>query len=253
MKRWQWYVGLFALVAVLTLTALPAAAQAPWSLPDWQKMFPWGQGRPTMMPEDWLPPEWLSPDLLIERLADAYGMPVDELREQLQEGKSPGELAEELDVDMGEIIDELHGNLDIIMARLVSAGLLTQEQADEFKYYEPDIPAMPDLPNVPRIITPWVEDEVALLAEALDMDAEDVKDALDDGQSVLDLAREARMTPEALRQALRVARDKQVEAAYDKGDLSGAEADWLLFGEGLPLRLRIPDAPGLDLRWRFGR
>jgi len=63
--------------------------------------------------------------------AEALGITEDDLRNQLEDGDTLGEIADNADVDRAEFVDALTGFAEEQLAERVTAGDLTQEQADE--------------------------------------------------------------------------------------------------------------------------
>jgi uncharacterized protein YidB (DUF937 family) len=69
----------------------------------------------------------------IEELASALGIDIDELRQQLRDGKSPAEIAQEQGIDVDELIDELVSAVGEHLDEAVANGHLTREQADNLE------------------------------------------------------------------------------------------------------------------------
>lgn len=130
MNTWQKGMIALALIAVLALgTGLVLAqdtdqpvtppAFGPGSGPMMGQGFGQGFGR-TMM----------AGFSLVDVTAEALGLPVDEVLAELNAGLSIADLAAKYEADVQEIVDAALAQHEAALAAAVSAGTLTQEQAD---------------------------------------------------------------------------------------------------------------------------
>jgi len=79
------------------------------------------------------PAGWMEPyqDQMQEAIAEALGISVEELEAARDEGKSPAELARELDVNRDEFRQAMEDALEEILDQAVADGVLTPEQAEQ--------------------------------------------------------------------------------------------------------------------------
>jgi len=146
------------------------------------------------------------------------------------------------------------GWVDEVLSSLVDDGTLTQDQADAVSNALKD--AHPDhLPGHfgawgPRdgfVFGPSVLDDAA---EAIGVDDDELLDALRDGETIAELAKEKGVDPQDVIDAMVAAVQHRLDAAVDDGDLDQAAADQRLaeateritefVNEGFELHERLP-------------
>lgn len=129
-------------------------------------------------------------------------------------------LAEALGITVGELEDAQEKAYAASVADAVTAGQITQEQADQ-------ILAQHALKNY--------IDRQAILATALGMSVDDLEAALADGQSLVDLMVEQGIDSATLQTNARAAYETTVQQAVADGVITQAQADEILSGNGLDL------------------
>ncbi len=79
------------------------------------------------------PAGWMEPyhDQMQVAISEALGISIEELEAAQGEGKSPGEIAKELGVDMDEFRQAMQDARDEIIEQAVADGVLTPEQAEQ--------------------------------------------------------------------------------------------------------------------------
>jgi uncharacterized protein (DUF433 family) len=177
---------------------------------------------------------------LLEIMAEALGMTVDDLREALADGQTIAELAEAQGVALEDVADALVAAHTERLQQAVKNGRLSQEEADErLAGMEADIlerlesgelagPGDPGgfgKPGGPRggHFGPGVHFDV--LAEALSMTVDELRQALADGQTVADLAEAQGVALEDIADAMAAAHAERLQQAVEDGRLTQAEVD----------------------------
>jgi lambda repressor-like predicted transcriptional regulator len=213
----------------------------------------------------------------LETAADYLGMNTAEVREALRDGKSLAELAK----DRGKSVEGLKSALrDAIREdadQAVEDGLLTREQAARFaeklsagvdelvetgrhglKFgfggpaleYGPVGPAKPGPLPAGR---PGA-DLIGTAVEYLGMDAAEVREALRDGTSLADLARDKGKSVEGLKNALRNGIRKDADQAVEDGLLTREQANRLVekFGNAVDKFVEGGLRSGFDFEFEGG-
>jgi len=75
----------------------------------------------------------------MEAAAEALGMTTDELKAQLQDGKTLAEIATDQGVDRQALVDALVASATERIDQAVADGKVTQEKADELKAKLPEV------------------------------------------------------------------------------------------------------------------
>lgn len=118
---------------------------------------------------------------------------------------------------LGTTVDKLRAAQDKVfqdrLAKAVADGQLTQERAD----------LMSAGRKLARVIDPR-----SVMAEALGMSTEDYQQALEDGQSPMELAEAKDMDRSALHEALQKAQEAALAKAVTDGVITQAQADQLM-------------------------
>jgi lambda repressor-like predicted transcriptional regulator len=183
----------------------------------------------------------------VEQAADYLGMESADVRKALRDGKSLADLAKQ----KGKSVDGLEQTLrDAIRNdadKAVDDGVLTKEQADHiakklsatadelvehdggpiFRFRGPRLGLGP-LGPPGRGFFPGAFpgfDFLQSAADYLGMDAAEVRQALADGKSLADLAKQKGKSVDGLEQSLRAAIRKDADKAVDDGELTKKQAD----------------------------
>ena len=209
--------------------------------------------------------------------ADYLGMEAADVREALRDGKSLADLAR----DKGKSVEGLkNALLDAVREdadQAVEDGLLTKEQADrlaeklsaavdeivetgppllKFGFGGPALEYGPVGPAKPGILPggPPGADLIGTAVEYLGMDAAEVREALRDGTSLADLAREKGKSLEGLKNALRDAIRKDADRAVEDGVLTSEQADRLVdkFGNAVDKFVEGGLRSGFDFEFEGG-
>ena len=164
-------------------------------------------------------------------VAEALGMTVDELREALAEGQTVAELAEAQGVALEDVADGLVADHSEQIQRAVEDGRLTQEEADEriaelearileeLESGELGGPGGPGGPGRPR------GGHGDVVAEALGMTVDELREALADGQTVAELVEAQGVALQDVADALVADHTEQIQRAVEDGRLTQEEAD----------------------------
>lgn len=128
------------------------------------------------------PGQLLDRELIEQAIAEALGISVEELQAARDEGTRLPELADELGVEMADVVDAIAEAVEESIAQAVVDGVITQEQADR-------ILARIDLRHLSYNIFN-LEDAAAVTADTLGISVEELQAALADGTTLLELADE---------------------------------------------------------------
>jgi polyhydroxyalkanoate synthesis regulator phasin len=147
-------------------------------------------------------------------ILEAFDMTAEELRAELSSGKTIMELAEEKGIDLQQVaIDQA----EEMLQQAVENGKLTQEEADQ-KLAE----ITAKIESGEGFGRPGKDGRLEMLAETLGMSIEDLQAALDEGQTVQEIAESQGVDLE------QVAIDKvteRLQQAVENGKLTQEEAD----------------------------
>lgn len=137
-------------------------------------------------------------------LAEAIGISTDDLRATLRDGQTLAEVAEANDVDPQQLVDLLVANGTERLDAAVAAGRIDQATADERKASLPDRSA--DLVNgeLERHARrhPGRAAAIRTAAEAIGIDADELRAALRDGQTIAQVAEANGVDPQDVIDAL---------------------------------------------------
>jgi predicted DNA-binding protein YlxM (UPF0122 family) len=229
-KKWGVVAGMAILAAAVILAggivggivtgAIPVQAEDddPWPWP--------GSGR------RWGGAE--SMQEILETVAEVLGLAPEDLRTELQDGKTLGEVAEAEGVDTQAIVDAVHAQVSEMLQEAVENGRLTQEQADQIleRLAECDGEQLRclGLPFGPSLGTrgdsrmgggwwgPWGGLDAA--AEVLGMETDELTAELRDGKTLAEIAEEKGVDFEAVQDAMIAQMEQMVQEAEDEGTLS---------------------------------
>lgn len=181
-----------------------------------------------------------------EIVAGELGMTVQDLREALDEGQSVADLAEAQGVPLDDILNALLEPVTEHLDQAVADGKLTQEEADA-KLAEVTERLSEQLENDdllanrpsrrPGNRTPRPNRQhLETIAEVLGMEAEDLREALVDGQTVAEIAEAQGVSLDTIVEALLAPAVERLNQAVADGKMTQEEADAKL--EELTDRLR---------------
>ena len=152
-------------------------------------------------------------------LAEAIGISTDDLRAALRDGQTLAEVAEANGVDPQQVVDLLVANGTERLDSAVAAGRIDQATADERKAALPDRAA--DLVNGELERHPHRHPgraaAIRTAAEAIGIDADDLRTALRDGQTIAQVAEANGVDPQGAIDAL-VARSTERITKVVNGD-----------------------------------
>lgn len=129
-------------------------------------------------------------------------------------------LAEALGITVGELEDAQERAFAASVADAVTAGQITQEQADQIL--------------AQHALKSYI-DRQAILATALGMSVDDLEAALAGGKSIVDLMVEQGIDSTTLQTNAKAAYEAAVQQAVTDGVITQAQADDILSGNGLDL------------------
>ena len=223
-------VSIFIAVVFLLVMAFPVFAQTPTPPAEAN-----GNGL--------LRSAWLS------QLAEALNMSVDELKSEIQSGKTVAELAGEKGVNLDSLIKNLTQKTAERLNQAVAQGKITQQQADQrlstLKNELKNWFTSGDMPNRVKAGLTVVRDG-KLVADALGMTELDLLKALRNGQTVAQLAEEKGVSLDTL---VNTVVDQHAEAltkAVEAGKITQEQADQRLQNLKEQLTQRFEDG-----NWRF--
>ncbi|HEX7094316.1 MAG TPA: hypothetical protein VF183_00435 [Acidimicrobiales bacterium] len=163
--------------------------------------------------------------------AEALGISVDELREELRAGSSIADVAEERGVDLQAVIDAMVAAATEEIDERVAAGRLDAERAEELKAELPERIAslvQRDRDWV-RIPNRWVRfhDGFAAAAEALGITKDELRDELRAGSSIADVAEERGVDVQAVIDAMVAEATEEIDERVAAGRLDAERAEEL--------------------------
>jgi polyhydroxyalkanoate synthesis regulator phasin len=204
----------------------------------------------------------VGPDLL-DTAADYLGMDERDVREALRDGKSLADLADAKAKSVDELVQALRDKLRHDADQAVEDGALTKEQADRLveklsagideRVQEPGDPALelgPPEP-LPKVLVPGFPPGTGLMetaADYLDMDEGDVREALRNGKSLAQLARDNGKSVDGLKQALRRAIREDADQAVEDGVLTEEQAGRLVHKLGAAVDKLVEGRFGFDVQ-----
>lgn len=161
-------------------------------------------------------------------LLKLLNLDAEKLQEQLQAGKSLKEIAEAQGVDVDDVISLLTKQHEERIAELVENGKLTQEQADERSEKLADmIKNMVESTHQGRMgfHIGFKLDENEDLLKLLNLEADELKEQLQNGKSLKEIAEAQGVNADDLISLLTEQREEQLAAAVKDGKLTQEQAD----------------------------
>jgi len=163
-----------------------------------------------------------------EDLQKLLNLSTEELQEQIKAGKSLKEIAEAQSVDVEDVIDLLTKQHEERLAEMVSTGKLTQEQADkQSEKLNEKITSMVENTFQGRIIIHFgfKLDENEELLMLLNLDADKLKEELQAGKSLADIAEAQGVDEDKLIDLLTEQQEANLAEAVKAGKLTQEQAD----------------------------
>jgi polyhydroxyalkanoate synthesis regulator phasin len=199
------------------------------------------------------------PDLL-DTAADYLGMDERDVREALRDGKSLADLADAKAKSVDELVQALREKLRHDADQAVKDGALTKEQADRLVeklsagmdelVEEPGNLELGPPEPLPKVLVPGFPPGTDLMETAADylgMDEGDVREALRDGKSPAQLARDNAKSVGGLEQALRRAIREDADQAVEDGVLTEEQASRLVQKLGAAVDKLVEGRFGFDV------
>jgi hypothetical protein len=141
----------------------------------------------------------------LAHLADAIGIPLEDLRAALRDGRTLAEVAEANSVDPQVVVDAMVARGTARLDAAVAAGHIDQATADSRKARLPEVAAdvvSGELDRGDRSTRARRAAAVATAADTIGVSVEDLRAALREGQSVAEVAEANGVEPQAVVDAL---------------------------------------------------
>ncbi|MBN1202468.1 MAG: hypothetical protein JXJ20_11475 [Anaerolineae bacterium] len=226
MNKWGMRIGVVVLVAVMALGVVGvAAAQGPENKPD--------------RPRDRV----TGP--LLDAIAEATGLSVEELRDQVRDGKTLAEVCEEYEVDTEALLAEVKADIAATVDETLDDALNRALNAHA--------PVRPFEPLRDRFTNRMENTLVAVLAEMADLDVKDITQTLrQDGGSLADIAEANGVEVDAVVEEAVARLTEDLQAAVDDGSITQAQMDEALDAAALlyPDMMTMPFAGRPRLVWQ---
>ena len=167
----------------------------------------------------------------LDAAAEALGVTADELRDALRDGKSIADVAGEKGVDVQTVIDALVADATAKIDEKVASGDLDADRAAELK--ENLVERITDMvnheggfrgPGGPGFGRGPIGARLDTAAEALGITADELRDALQDGKSIADVAGEKGVDVQAVIDALVADATAKIDEKVASGDLDADRA-----------------------------
>jgi hypothetical protein len=176
-------------------------------------------------------------DLLINAAASVTGLTTQEVTTQLQSGQSLAQIAQSKSKTAADVIQSARGTLSTLLQQAVTAGTITQAQADaELAEYDQRAPQMANNAGLNNKQGRGFgahgrggpQGEHALVSAASSvtgLTAQEVMTQLQAGQSLAQIAQSKGKTAADLIQAARASLSTQLQQAVTAGNITQAQAD----------------------------
>jgi predicted DNA-binding protein YlxM (UPF0122 family) len=209
---------------------------------------------------------WGGPREVLETVAEVLGLAPEDLRSEIQGGKSVAEVAEAQGVDTQSIVDAINAEIEQWVQEAVNEGRLTQEQADRIRESLADFDgerllglAMPFGPLHGGFGRGWGGAQAIMetAAEVLGLAPEDLRSELEGGKTLGDVAEAEGVETQAIVDAVHAQVTEMLQEAVESGRLTQEQADRMLERlaecDGAQFRcLGMPFGPGPGRRGDFG-
>jgi polyhydroxyalkanoate synthesis regulator phasin len=238
----KWFTGARTIIAATMATvvigsaALPALAQRPGNGGPGERpphVQPGQQGRPVGERPGNGRPQQGRHDAQQEIVAQALGMSVEELRTALQGGQTVADLAAANGIALDTIVDAVLAERKAQLDQAVADGSLTQEEADaKLSEMREQVTKRLSEPFAGRPVNGGGRPQQGghgaqqeIIAQALGMSVEELRTAVQGGQTVADLAAANGIALDTIVDAVLAERKAQLDQAVADGSLTQEEAD----------------------------
>jgi uncharacterized protein YidB (DUF937 family) len=167
-------------------------------------------------------------EVMIDALAEATGLSVDEINQRMEEGETLHEIAESAGVEGEELAALMEEALDVALVQAVEDGELTQEQADQIKeHMEERFENRPhrEGPHSEELRGRMREAMIDALAEATGLGVDEINQRMEDGETLHEIAESAGVEDEELATLMEEALDAALQQAVEDGELTQEQAD----------------------------
>jgi hypothetical protein len=235
MKVWSVIAGLtVALVAVVALVAPSVLAQGPNGTRMSNGFAPQGMGGMGGMngPGLFHHGPWTGEDSPLTIVAEQLGMTTEELKEEIFNGKSVEELAEEREVDLTTIVDELLSKRTERLDTYVDKGYISQQDAETARsmtrVHTFDLLTR----SIPTTITNAIKEHrfgtnnpLSVVAESLDMHIEDIISEVRTGSTIAEVIADNGGDVDAIADEVVAQQAERLQQAVDNGRITQEQAD----------------------------
>ena len=235
MKVWSIIAGLtVALVAVVALVAPSVLAQGPNGNSMHNGFAPQGIGGMVGMKGPGLHHQgpWMGDDSPMTVVAEQLGMTTEELMQEIRNGKSVEELAEEKGVELTTIVDELVSKRTERLNTYVDKGYLSQEDTETAltmaRVHTVDLLTR----SIPTTITNAIKGRnfgengpLSVVAESLDMSVEDLISELRAGNTMAEVIADNDGNVETIADEVVAQQAERLQQAVDNGRITQEQAD----------------------------
>ncbi len=167
-----------------------------------------------------------------EVLSELLGLTQEELREQFAAGNTAAEIAAVQGVELDTIVSALTDEIQAKVAAKVEAGDITQEEADE-KLEGLEAKITERLNTVPTMRNGrghWKSGGSEIVQDLLGLTQEEIREALQSGQTLADLAETNGVSTDALVDAIVAGAEANIAEKLEAGDITQDRADNILEG-----------------------
>ncbi len=167
-----------------------------------------------------------------EVLSELLGLTQEELREQFAAGNTAAEIAAVQGVELDTIVSALTDEIQAKVAAKVEAGDITQQEADE-KLEGLEAKITERLNTVPTMRNGrghWKSGGSEIVQDLLGLTQEEIREALQSGQTLADLAETNGVSTDALVDAIVAGAEANIAEKLEAGDITQDRADNILEG-----------------------
>ncbi len=183
-------------------------------------------------------------------IADLLGMTPAEVRAEIAAGKTLSDIAADKGLTEQQLSDALLASAREQLDAQVAAGCITQAQADEM-LANLEARGLSGPNHVARSPRPdgigFGADAIQAVADALGMTPEEIQTERAAGKTLADIATEKGVSGQTLSEALVAVQEQAINQALENGQITEAQAEWLLARAKsmAPFTLTDPFTPGL--------
>jgi predicted DNA-binding protein YlxM (UPF0122 family) len=179
--------------------------------------------------------DWGGPWDILQTVAETLGLTPEDLRSEIEGGKTLGEVAEAQGVDTQAIVDAVHAQVTEMVQEAVDSGRLTQDQADrilerleEFDGESLSSLGMPLGPGGPGMRGGFdigrglwgPSGGLDAAAEVLGMETDDLMAELRDGRTLAEIAEEKGVDLQTVKDAMIAQMEQALQEAEEEGSLT---------------------------------